>query len=544
MSSVLKNLRVFNKLLLIILISVTGMFLLGILSMGNIHDSLLDDRKLKTRHVVETAYQVINYYGQQEVNGLLTRGEAQQQAMRVVRQLSYDQDNYFWINDMYPKMIMHPVKPELEGQDLTAIKDRSGQKIFISFVDMVKLKGEGFVDYLWPKPGAKEAVAKISFVKGYKAWDWIIGSGMYIDDVDAIYWQQAKRLILMVGLVLLVQIGFSLVISQSIVGPVNRLRTFMATVKENHDLTKRVEVSDKSELGEMAISFNELISYFQSSIKGVKVAADQTTESANSLAVVAEQTNVNVGKTVDQTEQLTAAMTRMSLAVSEVASSTRQALGAADAADNETKAGNQVVLAAINSIQKLAGEVEKGVEVITRVEGEAQNITTVVDVIKGIAEQTNLLALNAAIEAARAGEQGRGFAVVADEVRSLAQKTQDSTQEILKIVETLQRVTATAVSVMNNGKNQAVASVEQAAELSQSLGNISQAVANISGMNMNISVAVDEQSSVAGEINESVKTILAISYQTATGANLAAESSDKLRNLAKDLDGKVAIYRV
>ncbi|OOZ41096.1 hypothetical protein BOW53_05025 [Solemya pervernicosa gill symbiont] len=494
--------------------------------------------------MVETVYELIAHYGKQEQSGALTREQAQNQAINAVKGLRYDANEYFWINDMQPTMVMHPIKPELDGKPLSQVEDPTGKRLFVEFVDVVKTSSAGFVSYYWSKPGSDAPVPKVSYVKGYTPWEWIVGSGIYIDDVEEIFYQQAFKLWILGGIILLIQVGLSLIVSKALVNPINRLKSVMTNVQRSGDLRERANIVNKNEIGEMADAFNKLLESFQASIADVRQAADQTADSASQLSVITAQTSSGVENTRIQTEQVATAMTEMSATVHEVASNASMASQAAQTADEETSTGKQVVESAINAINLLAEEVERGAATMQKLESDAENINTVVDVIRGIAEQTNLLALNAAIEAARAGEQGRGFAVVADEVRSLAQRTQDSTEEILGIVETLQKGTRDAVHVMDSGRAQANSSVEQAAMAGQSLEGIATAVTHINDMNLQIASAAEEQSAVAEEINQNVTIITNVAQETAEGAASTAAASEQLKGLAAELEHRISKYSV
>jgi len=529
---------------MLIAVSAVGLLIIGTVASSELYKDLIEDRKLKTQHVVETAHDVIGYFGQKEQSGELTRAEAQTQAAEAVKQLRYGGSEYFWINDMHPNVVMHTTKPSLDGNDASHIKDPNGKALFVAFANEVRKNGEGFVHYLWPKPGESEPVPKVSFVKGYPDWGWVIGSGIYIDDVQAIFMQQAIKLSMIGLVILIIQIGMSLVVARALVTPIKQLKNVMGAVEESGDLRKRVDISNGNELGEMAGSFNSLLANFQAFFVDVKQATDQTSSSASLLSVVTEQTQTGVRQTQLQTDQVATAMTEMSASVEEVANSASVAAEMAKAADDEAGKGRHVVMDTVDAINQLAEEVQQGAGVIQNLENDANNISTVLDVIGGIAEQTNLLALNAAIEAARAGEQGRGFAVVADEVRTLAQRTQESTQQINSMIEALQANVRSAVSVMEKSREKADFSVEQAAKAGDSLNSIAEAVTRINDMNIQIASAAEEQSAVAEEINSNVFSITEVANQTSDGAEKTADATDRLRNLAENLEQKVASYSV
>lgn len=263
-------------------------------------------------------------------------------------------------------------------------------------------------------------------------------------------------------------------------------------------------------------------------VSTVASEADKVSSAAEKAANVTQETTSGVMQQQARTDEVARAVTEMSASVGHVASNAASADQAAREADKEARAGGQVVSEAVNSIRFLEAEVERASQVINKLESESENIGAVLDVIKGIAEQTNLLALNAAIEAARAGEQGRGFAVVADEVRTLASRTQQSTQEIQGMIERLQGGAREAVSVMEGGKKCVQQSVEKANRAGESLESITRAVAAISHLNTQIAGEAEQQRSVAEEINSSIVNINAIAKQTAQGVLGASQATDEL----------------
>jgi len=544
MTRLLANLSVFQNLLVLISISTIGLCVVAGIGAADFKHNLEHDRKLKTQHVVETAYAAIAYFGAQEDAGKLTREQAQQAALGQIKQMRYGGEEYFWVNDMYPKMVMHPLNDKMAGLDLSNIKDPDGNLLFVRFVDKVRQEGAGFVEYQSPKPGETKPVPKASYVKGYEPWGWIIGSGIYIDDTKAIYMKQVKHLIMVGVIVFVLQLLISLSFSKSWGQPIIKLKNAISSIRESGDLKARLDITGKNELRQIAESINGLLANFHSSLTEVKDATEQTSAAAEQLSSVTEQTRSGIRETQDQSDRVATAMTEMSSTVLEVAKNASLAADAARTADKETKSGTKVVLDTIETINKLAEAVQNGVVVMQKLEADADNISTVLDVIRGIAEQTNLLALNAAIEAARAGEQGRGFAVVADEVRTLAKRTQESTEEIHQIIETLQKGVQAAVNVMDNGRAQAGRSVEQAAIAEQSLSSIANAVAKISDMNIQIASAAEEQSAVTEEINRNVNSIVEVAQSTKGCADLTDAARDQLVSLAENLTVKMSRYRV
>ena len=325
------------------------------------------------------------------------------------------------------------------------------------------------------------------------------------------------------------------------------LETVIASVNHiaNGDLTTRIEgIESKDETGQLLTATRSMASGLHNLISEVSGSTAQLSAAAEEMSVITEQSKRGTQHQLSEIDQVATAMNEMAATVQEVA---RNASGAADAASrahNEAQNGRKVVSETMQAIDAVANEVETAADVIHKLDADSTSIGTVLDVIKGIAEQTNLLALNAAIEAARAGEQGRGFAVVADEVRTLATRTQESTQEIQKMIEQLQQGAKSAVQVMSEGRTRAQASVEQAARAGQSLDSIVSAVGTINDMNTQIASAAEEQGAVAEEINRNIVTISQIANQTATGAEQTAKAGQELAQLAGRLQSVVGRFKV
>ncbi len=310
------------------------------------------------------------------------------------------------------------------------------------------------------------------------------------------------------------------------------------------DLTKKINISGKDEFAWMCWEYTQARKGFTEVVQSIKANSTQLAAAAEELSTITEQSSLGVAKQQSETQQVATAMNEMSVTVQEVAKNAASAATAAQEADEQAKNGHQVVSDTVATINSLANEVANTSEVIEKLKGDSLSIGSVLDVIRDIAEQTNLLALNAAIEAARAGEQGRGFAVVADEVRTLASRTQQSTQEINEMIERLQSGANEAVTVMEQGREKAEASVEQAAKAGCALEAITQVVDNITAMNMQIASAADQQSATAEEINRNIVNISEVADETSSGAQQTANASDELARLAVDLQEKVDSFQV
>jgi len=309
------------------------------------------------------------------------------------------------------------------------------------------------------------------------------------------------------------------------------------------NLACQLHVDGRDEIGQLCLAFNRFVEKIRAIVSQVSGATAQLAAAAEQMSHISSSANTGVQRQQQETEQVAAAMNQMAATAQEMAQNAGLAADSAAQADTQAAGGRQVVAQTVDAIDNLARAVEQAAEVIHQLEDDSDSIGTVVDVIRGIAEQTNLLALNAAIEAARAGEQGRGFAVVADEVRTLASRTQQSTAEIKAIIEKLQKGASDAVAMMTKGRVQANASVEQAARAGAALAEITASVDNITDMNRHIADAAAQQEQVAEEINRNIANITQVAEQTAEGTRQLAVSSTQLAQLAEQLQGLVGQFK-
>ncbi|MCP1454112.1 methyl-accepting chemotaxis protein [Pseudomonas kilonensis] len=344
-------------------------------------------------------------------------------------------------------------------------------------------------------------------------------------------------------LALLVGVIAAVIITRQITGP---LRDTLAVVERiaGGDLSHTVNVTRRDELGVLQQGIARMGVTLRDLISGIRDGVTQIASAAEELSAVTEQTSAGVNSQKVETDQVATAMHEMTATVQEVARNAEEASQAAAAADGEARAGDKVVSEAIAQIERLASEVARSTDAMTVLQQESDKIGSVMDVIKAVAEQTNLLALNAAIEAARAGEAGRGFAVVADEVRGLAQRTQKSTEEIEGLVAGLQNGTQQVAAVMNNSRSLTDSSVALTRKAGASLGNITRTVSNIQSMNQQIAAAAEQQSAVAEEISRSIINVRDVSEQTAAASEETAASSVELARLGNQLQMMVSHFRV
>lgn len=368
----------------------------------------------------------------------------------------------------------------------------------------------------------------------------------YVAEDRSMQAELKKNSLLIIGssaLALLVGLIAAWVITRLIVAPLRSVIRVAQQIAAG-DLSATIEVTRRDEIGQLMQAMQQMGAGLSSIVSGLQAGIEQLASSAQSLSAVTEQTNLEVSSQKEETEQVATAMNQMTATVHDVARNAEEAAQAAQTADGKVESGQQVVRQSMARIEQLADSATSASSSIESLSAEIQNIGTVLSVIKSVAEQTNLLALNAAIEAARAGEQGRGFAVVADEVRALARRTQQSTEEIERLVSALRSAAQSSVQQIQSSGELVKLAVSDALQTESALGSIAAAVSLIQQMNQQIAAAAEEQSSVAEEINRSVTSIRASADQSSLAMQGNAASSIELAQLGSELRGMVGHFKL
>jgi len=541
----LRKFTIAQRISMLVILVLIGLVLQSTTSLYKQYDALIDQQYTKVKQLVQSSQSILKHYHQLSQQGKLTEEQAKEQAKAAIQSLRYSQNDYFWINDFEPKMLMHPIKPSLNGKNVGGVKDSNGVPLFLEIVKVAKRNGEGFVKYLWPKPGADKPVEKISYVKEFAPWQWIIGTGVYLDNVDQIFATQRNGIIFRTIIFILLISALSYVIAKSILVPTRDAAELMKDIAQGEgDLTKQLDTKGNDEVSNLSEYFNQFISKMRDSLGDVLQNSSRVMDQANALSDTSQTNSELIQLQRDNTTQVATAMEQMTSNIREVSENAEAARQAAQDAKVNATGGKQVINSTIDQIGSLSNNIDDVSEVITKLANESDSIGAVLDVIRGIAEQTNLLALNAAIEAARAGEQGRGFAVVADEVRTLASRTGQSTEEIQQMIQRLQSGAQEAVTAVKTSKDASQTTVEQVGKADASLNEIERLIEVISDMTDHIAQATEQQTQAADEINLRLNELSTMTEEAVSHTDQLASASIELQSNSSDMSEIVSRFKL
>ena len=514
----LHSMSMAKKLAVLIASSFIGIVVLTSFFLVSEKNLILEERKSNVRQAVETAHGVLVHFHKLSASGAMSDADARKAALATLRGLRYGGTEYFWVNDMQPVMIMHPIKPELEGKDLSTNKDPDGKFLFMEFVKTVKAGGAGAVDYKWPKPGSDVPVQKVSYVQGFAPWGWIIGSGVYTDTVTETIQARIVTFALAALAIAAVLAGIGAVIRSALLKQLGGEPAYAAGIARRiaeGDLGLHIEVGahDRSSLLHAIRAMRDDLAKIVSEVRD---GTDTIATASNEIATGNLDLSARTEEQASSLEETAASMEELTSTVKQNADNARQA--------------NQLAASASEVATRGGAVVSQVVDTMASINDSSKKIVDIISVIDGIAFQTNILALNAAVEAARAGEQGRGFAVVASEVRNLAQRSASAAKEIKALIgDSVEKVEVGNKLVSDAGQtmDEVVASVRR--------------VTDIMG---EITAASSEQSAGISQVNQAIAQMDAATQQNAALVEQAAAAAESMQGQAARLLQAVRVFHL
>jgi methyl-accepting chemotaxis protein len=546
------SLAVLPVLLFALIISVSTVFMLREQARREVEETrqhLLAEAKATLQSYVAVAMGTIKPLYDASAPGDM---EARAQVIKMLSQVNYAKDGYFFGYDSQAVRLFKGNSPDGVGKSFKDARDPNGVYVNAGLVDVAKA-GTHYLEYSSPLPGSSELVPKLGYSEYLAKWDMAVGSSVNLDNIDAKVAEVEKNvaermqnmLISIIGIAVLVLVIITVVGVWMAGGILRPLRLMKANLDDiaagEGDLTRRLAVTSQDELGELAGSFNRFVDKIHGLVRQI---AEMTSQLTGLVGEVTHRSEQAMERQRHETDQVATAINQMSAAAQEVAKSAQGASVAAQQTDEEGQAAKRVVDGSIQQIHALVNDIRHSGTSLDSLQNDVTSIVGVLGVIRSIAEQTNLLALNAAIEAARAGEAGRGFAVVADEVRALASRTQQSTQEIQGMIDRLQQGTQGAVAAMRRSSEAGDGTSARANEAGASLDTIGQLIGTINSMNAQIASAAEEQTAVAEEINRSVHQIAVAVESVADETRHSANTSRNLTELNQRLGQLVGQFRI
>jgi methyl-accepting chemotaxis protein len=529
---------------------------------------MLLEKKIKLKHVTEVAYGILEHYHKLQTEGKLSEQEAKAAALALIKSIRYEGKEYFWINDdtlPIPKMVMHPTVPALDGKvlddekfncaktmqygiDGEIIKTDGKKNLFQAMSEVVNKSGVGYVSYYWPKPlpgggVTKELYPKLSFVKKFEPWHWVIGSGVYIDDVDAVFRKELINNIIITSVLLLIISAAYFVVLLGIIKPLNRLIEQTERIAKG-DFTGLVDYAGSDELGRLSQSINHMSQRLREMIGDMVKSSNDLVKSAEVLRERAGDAAKDSELLVEQASHVATAAEEMSQTIIDIA---KNAEVAADTSEDTMKAayeGKDIAGGAVNAINSVYTTTKELATMVEKLNNRVSEIGDIVTVIQDIADQTNLLALNAAIEAARAGEHGRGFAVVADEVKNLASRTIKATEEISEKIAAIQSESTQTANSMAKAFTEVTKATEYIRKIGESLEHIVEAVQRVKDKMVQIAGAMDEQSRAAEDVTKNIEKTRTISKNMEKVASEVMNEANRIHEISERLQRNSSGFKI
>lgn len=489
--------------------------------------------------LTETTYDVVEYYAEKERAGDMSRRRAQERAADVLREIRYDGGNYFWVINKEPRTIMHPIEPELEGRDMSTVQDENGKRFFLEFVNVCNEAGEGFVEYMWPRPGSDVPVPKLAFVRELPDWEWIIGTGIYMDDIEEEIAFTYRIVFIVVVLIILISVLLSYISSKLIADGFRRLSEAASRVASG-DLTCEIEYSGNDEVAQLVESFNMMIRNLKQIARQIDSGVLMMTSHSSQILKNSQENSARLSEQAAAITQITAAVEELSATSKQISSGAELIEGMSKETLDTASTGVDAVKRTVEGVHEISEKTSEASDRVVSLGAKSQEIGGAVRMINDIADRTKLIAFNAAIEAAGAGEAGKRFSVVAVEVRSLADNVVESTREIKRIIQQIQDTTNSSLMATEQGARKVDEGIELADDAMRKMDRIVEHMREASEAATRISQSTQHQETASEQVVTSVRELLQMTQQSVNEAHQSREASEQLNDLARKLEETVA----
>jgi methyl-accepting chemotaxis protein len=540
------NLTLSARLYLMLGGAILGLIILGGYSAISLRSHIMGERKLSIQAVVDTGLGVIQEQYDLYKAGKVTEQEAQRLAKDNLRKSRFNSTDYLFIYTMDATQIMHGSKPEREGKNFIDAKDPNGKDYNKQWVDLLKKEGSAFMDYSFPKDGSTVPSPKITYAKVFTPWGWWLGTGVYVDDIDSDFHKAVLDLVIFLVVIIaaLGAIGYTIKRSvQNQIGGEPALAAEQVAAFAEGDLTRRI-VSSSTQPGNLLGTLAMMEERLAGIIRSIMISTEGLSKESKELSVSANEISLAARNQSESSAASSAAIEELTVSINEVSEIALLTEKNSLATSNLARKGGEVVRQAAQNIGSISASVEDSAVRIQSLETRSQEISKITQVIKDIAEQTNLLALNAAIEAARAGEQGRGFAVVADEVRKLAERTSLATSEITGMIDAIQSDTKQTVLAMENVKPLVKEGQELTIQATRVLDDIQLQANDSLTKAREVSNDTKAQAKTANEIAEHVEQIAVMTEETNAATKSNSAAAEYLNSLASKLQQEISYFKV
>ena len=541
----------------IIILVILTVLTVGFYSLNNLNNTLYQEKETQVREMVNSALGVIEYYYQQQSSGELSQKEAQNHAAAAVEKMTFGpgEQDYFWINDQQPVMIMHPYSKNLEDEDIGSIKDPNGKYLFKDMVEVVKDNGAGFVEYQWQYYDQENRIEpKLSYVRGFEPWGWIIGTGVYINNIRSSYLELRNQFLMIGAIILLISLILTYLIANYLARPIilltsiiNKLADF--DLSDNNSKSLKKYGSRKDEIGSIAEALKVMKTNLLESVKKEANIADNLAASSEELSASSEEMSASADEvsnsinklaqgTMEQNDMLGQTkknMSELDQKIDSITEKTEVIKSEAEAAGTEIDKGSKAVKTTADQIEVVVDNQQSVLKSVTELDELSGQIGKIVEIINGIADQTNLLALNAAIEAARAGEAGRGFSVVAEEIRELAEESSSATDEINNLINEIQKKVSDTTEMMDHSEQGVKASSQAVSKAEKTFVEIEKVVLRLNDLINEIADNSQEIKFKGKDVSQAVENISEISRESASIAEEVAVASDEQSNSTIDI---------